>query len=170
MRKVKPVSVSVSAVLILCGGCGGGVHNQRASTSTGAATKGARRPVVTPLTTAVYSRCDTSKFAPPAVSPISRTSPPVGWQVTYLYPTRAPRPPRPGQTTNVTIVERAPVGPPPQLAGGKEITVAGRRVSLRNRTKTTIYVAAWKTATARYTALADGATPVTLERFIACLP
>jgi hypothetical protein len=70
----------------------------------------------------------------------------------------------------VTIVERAPLGTPLKLPGGKEITVAGRKVLLRNRTTKTIYVATWQTGKARYTALADGATPAALKRIIGCLP
>ena len=56
------------------------------------------------------------------------------------------------------VWDTAPVGPPPKIAGAKEITVAGRRVSFHNRTKRTLYVAKWKTAKAQYTSIADGAT------------
>jgi hypothetical protein len=164
---VKPVSVCLFvATAILCGGCGG-THKQA---SIPASAPQAPAQAAKPLAAAIYASCGVDTFAPPTATATSKTRPPSGWQVTYLYPPRAPQRPRPGQTTIVTLVERPPVGPPPKLAGGREITVAGRRVSLVNRTKKTIYVAVWKTGRARYTALADGAKPTALKRIIACLP
>jgi hypothetical protein len=119
---------------------------------------------------AIYARCGTSTFIARA-SVISHVGQLVGWQVTYLYPPRAAVRPRPGQTTNVTIVETASrPGRAPRLVGGKEITVAGRQVSFHNRTAKTIYTAMWQTGAARYTALADGSTPAALETVIGCLP
>jgi hypothetical protein len=141
---------------ILCGGCGSSTHKHAQATK--------------PLAAAIYARCGTGAFAPPAATPTSKKTPPSGWQVVYTYPPLAPRRPLPGQTTIVTLVERAPAGPSPKLTGGREVMVAGRRVSLRNRTNRTMYVALWKTGKAHYLALADGATPATLERIIGCLP
>jgi hypothetical protein len=56
------------------------------------------------------------------------------------------------------------------MGASKLITVAGRHVRFHDRGKLAFYVAKWETGAARYTALADGATPATLKKFIACLP
>jgi hypothetical protein len=152
------------AAAIVSGGCGG-AHKQ--PTSIPASASQTRAQTAVPLAAAIYPHCGTDTFAAPGAAALARGQ---GWQVTYLYPPRAPQRPRPGQTTIVTLVESAPVGRSPKVKGGKEITVAGRRVSLRNRTRTTLYVALWETGKARYTALADGATPATLKQIIGCLP
>jgi hypothetical protein len=102
---------------------------------------------------------------------VGRAVPPIGWHVTYVLPRRALIHPRPGETTVVTLVEFASrPGPPPKITGAREIGVAGRQVSLANRTKTTMYVAAWQTGAARYEAIADGSTPATIKTIIGCLP
>jgi hypothetical protein len=140
------------------------------ATSVPATPPKSRAEATKPLMAAIYPRCGTETFARPAVTPITRTRPPKGWQVVFLYPPRAPKRPHPGQTTNITILETPPLGRPPKVPGAQEITVAGRRVSLRNRANKSFYAARWLTGKARYTALADGDTPAALKRIIACLP
>lgn len=74
-----------------------------------------------------------------------------------------------GQTTNLSIVERAPEGPQGRLKGGKEKVIAGRRVSFLGSSHTG-YSAQWKTGKAKYVALANGASPRTLYKVIECMP
>jgi hypothetical protein len=92
------------------------------------------------------------------------------WQVVYLPPRGAT--PRPGETTNVMIVEESPkVEAKFGVEGGQTVTVAGRSVSLAEPSaEEDLYLAQWITEKARYTVLADGNTSTVLERFIACLP
>jgi hypothetical protein len=149
-------------------GCGNGPH--RKPTSITPSSTQTRAAAAKPLAAPIYARCGTETFARPKAVAASRKRPPVGWQVVYQYPPNAPRRPRSGQTTTITLFEREPAGPAPKLGDAKEVTVAGRRVLLHDRTKKTLYVAVWQTGKARYTALADGATPAALKRIIGCLP
>jgi hypothetical protein len=117
----------------------------------------------------LVASCGTDRFAKPQTKPLISTGKPKGWQVVYVYPRGAP-PPRHGETTAVTLVEYGPSGALPVSKGAQVIDVAGRRISFYERTKTTAYVARWQTDKARYVALADGKTPVTLKKIISCLP
>jgi hypothetical protein len=71
----------------------------------------------------------------------------------------------------VTILEQSPALPPGALKGARTIVVAGRRARLRApHAGSSVFVATWRTAAARYLMLANGSRPDVLEEFIGCLP
>lgn len=123
---------------------------------------------VAPLRRPLYLRCGTGTFTAPQATPVAFDhGKPTSWQLSYLYPAKAP-PPRSHQITNVTIIERA-TGTRGGVAGGREIVVAGQTVSYRRVAASGSQIAQWQTRDARYTVLANG-TRHALERIIACLP
>jgi hypothetical protein len=152
------------ASTLLLAACGGSHSKATGGSGSGQRVAGASAPAF--LAKPLYARCGTSTFVPPTTSGTARD----GWQVVYAFPAISPRPPRPGQTTRITIVESSASGRRGQIRGGREIVVAGRSVSFLDRTARAGYVAQWKTKTAHYIALADGRSAQPFERVIACLP
>lgn len=162
MRRAGLISWCVLSIAALASaGCDSG---SQAEKTAGKAT-GQARSLAAPL----YASCGTDKFAKPTARPLVRPGRPKGWLVVYTYPQRSPRP-NPGETTTVTLVESAPRGEGPTSRGARVVDIAGRKVSLYERTKTTSYAARWQTSKARYAALADGSSSATLEKIISCLP
>jgi hypothetical protein len=147
-----------------CGGDGEG-EGSHAKTAGGRAT-------TTPapaLSSPIRPRCKFRAFRHPTVQRTIGPGGGHGWQVSYLPPALSRV--RPGQTTNVLIVEQSPALPASGVEGGQTIIVAGRRVSFRTpAAKTGTFLAEFKTKRARYTVLANGDRPTTLKKFIACLP
>lgn len=116
----------------------------------------------------MYPRCAFPGFRRPHASPQS-TDTGQSWDVSYLPLGMSPY--QAHQTSNVLIIEQSPRLPRLNFKGTQSITVAGRQVSLRTPTaKSKVFVAQWNTTSARYLVLANGSSPSTLERFIACLP
>jgi hypothetical protein len=140
------------------GGKTSSVFGRRASSRPG---PGLARPV--------HPRCAFPRFDEPEVRRIEGpTAGGKAWQVAYLPRGSSTRP---GETSNVMIVEESPRLRQFGMEGGQPVTVAGRRVSIRPPTpESRVYAAQWNTRRARYTALANGSTSTVLERFIACLP
>jgi hypothetical protein len=121
------------------------------------------------LTRAVHATCGTEEFARPRTSELT----PAGsdrrsWRVEY----RRNRPPRPGQTQTVLIIEVASsIAPPKPAPGSENLVIAGRRVSFRSPAPTAPgFAAQWRTERAFYTLVADGKQPATVRKFISCLP
>jgi hypothetical protein len=121
------------------------------------------------LAKAIPPSCGVDRFTPARTGPApGRTG---GWELIYQFPANPPRPPQPGETTVVDLVEEPPVSGHPRLKGGHDVTVAGRTVSLvpgagvRRAT-----VAQWTTRAARYIIIANGSSTDTLNRIVGCLP
>jgi hypothetical protein len=152
-----------------CGSDDGGTEPAASAASPQPATTQEAPPPdsSTVLAEPLLPRCGVDKLGKPQTEPKlndGRT----GWQIVYQNASSAPR--VPGQPSVVTIVEQPPAGPRGSLQGGRDVTVAGHKVSFRDATsETPSNVAQWKTRKARYVVLADGA-PGALERIIGCLP
>jgi hypothetical protein len=93
------------------------------------------------------------------------------WQVNYQLPSTFKKPPPPGSTSLVLIVETAPATKSGSLGKGSYyVNVAGRRVNVQEMKGSTRWTATWRTGAAFYTALATGDRFSGLAKFIACLP
>jgi hypothetical protein len=142
---------SVSCVALA--GCGGG-HSSTEPTAK--------------LARAIYPSCGVDKFRTPTTGPaVGRAG---GWEVVYQFPVKPPRPPRPGETTVVDLVEEPPVAHRVRLKGGHDVTIAGRQVSLVPGQGFKSSVAEWTTTRARYIIIANGNKDDTYKRVIGCLP
>jgi hypothetical protein len=153
---------------VVIGGCGGGSSNAGKTVSPTTTTT---KPKVSgpSLARAVYPTCKFAGFAPPQLKRITGPSGGLAWQFDYLLPRGVPY--RRGVTSNVLIVEQSPMLPDVGAAGGHPVVVAGRRVSLRFLPRPGgLFLAVWRTKSARYEVLASGDRTTTLRRFIACLP
>jgi hypothetical protein len=153
-------ALAASAIIVgvVFAGCGDGTTKR--SSGTGASPSH-------PL----YPGCVFSGFDKPKVFPAPGARPGTsrGWRILYLPPPLSAV--HPGQTNNVTILERSPALRQGPVKGGRTTNVAGRRVSLLAPSATyPLYVASWKTARASYLVLGNGKRANTLKRFIACLP
>jgi hypothetical protein len=140
------------SVLALLGGCG---DDETADKRPG-------------LAKAIYPRCGVDSFEPTRARPHPREK--GAWVLTYAIKRNPDRPPPPGATTGATIYESPPTGGRPKLGNGRDVTIAGRRVSLVDRTAQTSYVASWNTKTANYTVIADGSSPRAIGELVRCLP
>lgn len=162
--KVTSVAALFCAALVLvtCGDDDESPSRRAAEQRPAAETKPAGPPgPAQPL----LARCGTDHFGPPDAARDAR-----GWKITYqLRPGAQPRT-APAQTSVVTLLERSPTLPRGRLEGGRERVVEGRKVSFKDRTASTSYVAQWKTKRARYVAIVDGTSTLVLDRVIACMP
>lgn len=93
-----------------------------------------------------------------------------GWKVIYQRNQGFVAPKDPDATTSITFLQTAPSTPRGAAQGGREVEIAGRKVSLSGTGGRQAYIAIWKTDKARYLALANGNNRETLDRFIACMP
>ncbi len=150
------ISTSTALVAVCAAaGCGGGGNS---STGSGAS-----------LSHPLYPRCTFPTFRNPVTTPVIGPGGGRAWQVAYLPPPQAPV--QAAQTNNVLIIEQSPKLPQIGVKRGHTIVVAGRRVSFRSpEPRAREFVAQWNTKTARYVVIANGSSPTTIERFIACLP
>ena len=152
------------AVAGLLAGCGGGDDDEATTASVVGGTLSAAGGLAEPL----LAECGTDGFDEPATESRVGGDGATEWRVQYRAPFGPGEPVDPAVTTTVLLIERAPGGSPPTVEGGKEIVVDGTPVSLVSQNGG--FVAAWKTDSAFYTGLANGASPKTLKGFIACLP
>jgi hypothetical protein len=162
-------ALTISAAFLGCGGGNGDGGDGKASARTASTETAPSRPGPD-LARAVYPKCSFPRFKKPEVSRlVGPTASGLAWQVNYLRLPTAAR--TPDDTKTVLIVEESPRIKATGVQGGRMTTLAGRRVSLRPPTPTSVvYAVQWNTKQARYFVLADAKTSTVLERFIACLP
>jgi hypothetical protein len=156
LARLLPSAAALAAVAVLAG-CGGASKNAKSAAR---------------LDKPIFPGCGTEGFPKPQVRPVT---PPGGgrvWTVGYTRKYSPLRPARPGQTTNMAIIEYPPIGRQNSPAKGlTQTTIAGRRVGLRTPDKRNpAFVAQWNTSAASYTVLANGTNPTTVRRLVACLP
>jgi hypothetical protein len=149
------------SALVLAAGCGGDESSEptRTAPSETAARSGLAKPVL--------PRCAVP-FGPPRTRPDPRKK--GAWILNFEIERDPQRPPPPGATTAATVFESPPTGGRAELEDGRDLTIAGRRVSLVDRTERTSYAARWNTKTADYTAIADGSSPRAIGELVKCLP
>lgn len=146
LRQLARVTAAVATLGIAATGCGGGEGD------------GLAKPV--------FSNCVPKDFGKPRASRAGGKGSGF-WLVYYFHDRRKPQ--KIGDTTSVSITERPTRYPRGRIRGGREVTVAGRSVSLFGSSRIG-YVAQWKTGRATYAAIANGAKPDVLKRFIKCMP
>jgi hypothetical protein len=162
------------AVLALAAGCGSGDDEpapEPASTSpaeTTTATTTSKKPAKAGLAKPVYPTCGVRRFNEPVEVPLVAEGGGQYWRLVYQLPASAPR--IEGQATQLTLVEQPPTVEGIGVEGGRDVVIAGKKVSLRRaRPDTPSNVAQWRTKRARYSLLADGSI-AELRRMIRCLP
>jgi hypothetical protein len=116
----------------------------------------------------VFPRCGVGRFNKPVTVPLVSDNGAQYWRVLYQVPVTAPK--VNGVPTQLTLVEQSAKNLRGKLDGGKEVEVAGRKVSLRPaQPETPSNVAQWKTGKAKYILLADG-NIAEMRKVIACFP
>jgi hypothetical protein len=174
MRLARLHVSTLATVALVSGGCGGSDDSstpprQPTTTASATTTTTAAAPAgAAGLAKPVYPRCGVKRFTKPVTAPLVADGGAQYWRILYQVPVTAPR--VADLPSQLTIVEQAPNGRRGSLQGGREIVVAGHKVSLRPATKKTpSNVAQWKTSKAKYILLADGSI-AQLRRVIACFP
>ena len=160
-RLAKMLVVRVALTLIvLVGGCRDSDETPARTSATQTKTVGKDTRSAPSLPRPIEPRCGVEGLATPS---ISRAGP--GWRLVYTYPTNAPRPPRPGEPSVISLDERHHKSRPVTYEDQKVVRVEGAKVDLV--AKKGSIVAQWVTDEARYVVIMDGSRR-RLERLVAC--